>query len=56
MPAWAVILSGFNIFAISVTQLAIFRSAGFIHMYGFRLAYYVLWHLVWGSLRLQILF
>jgi hypothetical protein len=56
LPAWAVILSGLNIFAISVTQLVIFRSAGFIHMYAFRLAYYVLWHLAWGQLRLAALF
>jgi hypothetical protein len=56
LPVWAVILSGFNIFAISVTQLTIFRTAGFIHMYAFRLAYYALWHLVWGSLRLAVFF
>jgi hypothetical protein len=56
LPIWAVMISAVNILAINLTQLTIFRSAGFVHMYVFRLAYYVLWHLVWGSLRLATIF
>ena len=56
LPLWATILSATNILAIDLTLLVIFRSAGFIHMYGFRLAYYALWHIVWGHLRLATLF
>lgn len=56
LPVWATILSGVNILAINLTMLAIFRSAGFIHMYGFRLAYYALWHIAWGHVRLAMLF
>jgi hypothetical protein len=29
---------------------------GFLSMYAFRLVYYLHWHIVWGYLRLQLLF
>lgn len=41
-----------NLYVFSLVQLDLFRRAGFTAMYGFRLAYYAWWHIVWGTLRL----
>lgn len=46
----------FHIAAISVLQLYIFRRYDFLSMYAFRLAYYAIWHIGWGALRLSLLF
>jgi hypothetical protein len=53
---WAVLYVGFHIFIINVCQLSLFKRYDFITMYAFRLAYYLVWHIVWGYLRLDILF
>lgn len=55
-PLWATVLVAVNILLINVTQLAVFRRDGFLSMYAFRLAYYSIWHILWGYLRLKILF
>lgn len=47
---------GVHIFAFNLFELYVFRRYGFVSMYSFRLAYYLSWHIVWGSLRLQLLF
>jgi len=46
---------GFNalhVFAINVVQLIIFKRHDFVSMYTFRLVYYFIWHIAWGTLRL----
>lgn len=38
------------------TRLALFKRYDFVTMYTFRLVYYLLWHIVWGVIRLRLLF
>lgn len=45
-----------HIFLINLTQLWLFKCYDFLSMYLFRLVYYLVWHIGWGSLRLQWLF
>ena len=45
-----------HIFAINVCQLHMFRRYDFVSMYAFRLVYYAIWHVVWGHIRLGVLF
>jgi len=45
-----------HIFLINLTQLFLFRKYDFLSMILFRLMYYLLWHVLWGHLRLEILF
>jgi hypothetical protein len=49
-------ITGLNVYLISVFQLSLFRRYDFVSMYSFRLVYYFLWHIVWGYLRLKLLF
>jgi len=44
---------GLHVFAFTLAQLYVFRRYDFISMYTFRIAYYVVWHIIWGYLRLQ---
>lgn len=55
-PAWANAYVGFHLLVFNVAALAIFRRSGFIAFYGFRLGYYLVWHVTWGYLRLPLLF
>ena len=48
--------TGLNVFLINLSQLIIFKYYDFISMYFFRLVYYLFWHILWGYLRLEILF
>jgi hypothetical protein len=49
-------LVGLHVLGISVAQLVIFRRFDFASMYVMRLVYYLWWHIVWGTLRLDVLF
>lgn len=55
-PIWKVAYVGFHIFLFALVQLLLFRRYDFITMYTFRLSYYFLWHVLWGHLRLNLLF
>jgi hypothetical protein len=55
-PLWAVAYVGFHVWVINLFQLLIFKRYDFVSMYSFRLMYYILWHIVWGSVRLKLLF
>lgn len=55
-PVWATIYVGFHILVFNVVALALFKRFDFLTMYFFRLAYYFLWHILWGLLRLRLLF
>ena len=55
-PFWAVALVGLHVYLINFAELIIFKRYDFIAMYLFRLAFYLVWHIVWGYLRLGILF
>lgn len=47
---------GVHLFAIGVYELLVFRRFGYIPMIWFRLAYYIIWHVLWGHVRLDLLF
>jgi len=55
-PAWVTGFVALHIFLINFCQLVIFRRYDFVSMYSFRLMYYLLWHIVWGVIRLRLLF
>lgn len=53
---WSDAVVGLNILGISLVQLILFRRHGFATMLGFRLVYYLWWHILWGEARLALLF
>ena len=55
-PIWAMGAIWINLFLFNITQLVVFKKYGFLSMYALRLVYYLFWHIIWGELRLQILF
>lgn len=55
-PVWAVAYVGLHIFMINFIQLLLFKKFDFVSMYSFRLVYYLLWHIIWGPLRIALLF
>ena len=55
-PLWAVIYVGLHVLLINFFQLLIFKRYDFVSMYAFRLVYYLFWHIVWGVVRLRVLF
>ena len=55
-PKWAITAVGIYLFLFNLTQLFILKKYDFISMYLFRFLYYLIWHIIWGSLRLVLLF
>ena len=55
-PIAAVAFDALHVFLINLAELILFRRHGFVSMYALRLAYYLIWHIGWGHLRLSILF
>ena len=45
-----------HLYAINLAQLLIFRWYGFVSMLAMRLFYYAVWHITWGTWRLELLF
>jgi hypothetical protein len=56
LPMWARAYVAVHIMLINLSQLLIFRKHGFIPAYVLRLVYYLIWHILWGYFRLEILF
>lgn len=54
--SWAAVYTWFHVFVIACLQLYVFRRFDFISMYSFRLFYYAYWHIIWGVIRIQVLF
>jgi hypothetical protein len=52
----AAALVGVHVLVFNLLQLYVFRRYDLVSMYAFRLIYYLHWHIVWGYLRLRILF
>jgi len=48
--------SAVHLLVFGVVQVWIFWRFGFVWMLGFRLAYYLLWHIGWGVARLEVFF
>lgn len=55
-PIWALITVWVNLFLFNMLQLLAFRQYDFVSMFALRLFYYLFWHIIWGSLRLDLLF
>ncbi|MDH4091009.1 MAG: hypothetical protein OEV74_03475 [Cyclobacteriaceae bacterium] len=55
-PTWVIVSVWVNLFFFNTVQLLIFKRYDFISMYLFRLIFYVIWHIVWGYFRLELLF
>lgn len=55
-PSWVVLYVALHVFLINLFQLILFKRYGFVAMYAFRLGYYLVWHIVWGYIRLDVLF
>ncbi len=55
-PLWAMMLIWINLVFFNLSQLILFKSHGFFWMYLFRLLYYFLWHILWGEIRVFLLF
>ncbi len=53
---WAMWLTWINLYLFNLTQLLVFKKYGFIPMYICRLVYYLIWHIIWGYFRLELLF
>ena len=45
-----------HVFLFGLVQLCLLRRYGYLPMLWFRLCYYLLWHLLWGLARLELLF
>ncbi len=54
-PATTVFVA-LHLFAIGLYELTAFRRVGFVALLEFRIGYYLLWHVVWGHIRLSLLF
>lgn len=50
------IFSAVHLLVFGVVQIWMFWRFGFLWMLSFRLAYYGLWHVAWGTARLKLLF
>jgi hypothetical protein len=55
-PLWSKRFVVLQVFLINLFQLYIFKRYDFVSMYSFRLVYYLFWHIIWGYLRLGLLF
>lgn len=50
------VISAVIIYGVNFLQLVLFRHGGFVPMLAFRIGLYLLWHVIWGPIRLQVLF
>jgi len=55
-PAWANAYVGVHLLVFNVIGVRLLTRYGFVRVYVYRLAYYVVWHLAWGHMRLTLLF
>lgn len=54
-PLMSLLVLG-NVTLISAVQLWLYRRHGFLAMIGLRWAFYLFWHILWGQMRLVLLF
>jgi hypothetical protein len=55
-PTWAAVFLAAHLLLFNLLQLFVFRRYDFLAMYTMRLAYYAVWHVAWGHVRLGVLF
>jgi hypothetical protein len=54
--AWATAFVAVHVLAINAVALWLFRRYDFVTMLGFRLLYYLPWHVVRGTAREELLY
>jgi hypothetical protein len=54
--SWVDAYVAVHVFVFNLAQLYAFRRFDFVSMYSFRVVYYLCWHILWGSVRLHVLF
>jgi len=54
--SWSAVYTWVHVFVIAAVQLYLFRRFDFTSMFAFRLVYYAYWHIIWGVIRLEVLF
>jgi hypothetical protein len=47
---------GVHVLVFNLLSLWFFRRYDFLSVYVFRVSYYGFWHILWGQLRLELLF
>ena len=55
-PIWAIVAIWFNLFFFNLIQLITFKEYDFVSMFLLRLFYYLMWHIGWGYIRLDLFF
>jgi hypothetical protein len=55
-PTWLTAYVAVHIFLFNLLQLLAFKRYDFVSMYSFRLTYYILFRILWGHVRLRLLF
>ena len=55
-PVFQMTLVFMNVSLDSAVQIWLFRRYGFAAMFGLRIAFYLFWHVIWGDIRLSLLF
>lgn len=53
---WGSAYTWIHVFVFAGLQLYVFRRFDFMSMYAFRMFYYAYWHILWGMIRLRVLF
>jgi hypothetical protein len=54
--SWLAGYVGLHVFAFNLVQMYVFRRYDFVTMFALRLVYYLQWHILWGYIRLHVLF
>ena len=55
-PLPTVLVTAGHVFVVNFLMLVIFRKFDLVSVVSFRLFYYIIWHIVWGAIRLGVLF
>jgi hypothetical protein len=55
-PAWANAYVGVQVLAFNVIGVYLLRRFGILRVLVYRLSYYLVWHVLWGEVRLGLLF
>lgn len=55
-PWWANAYVGLHLLVFNVVGLYLLRRYGFMRVYLYRVSYYSVWHILWGHVRLGLLF
>lgn len=54
--SWSAGFTWGHVFLFGLAQLHMFRRYDFVTMYCFRIFYYAYWHIIWGGIRLDVLY